>query len=334
MRIGTVNYATEQGLGILVKSFFDAGILTDIFVVEHGSRKNQNWYPNAPKGRLRSRADKLKAQELCKKMDVMFFFETPFDWSLIPFCKEHGVKTILMPMYECMPRELPYEPDLIINPSHLDQDYYPEGTHIPIPVTMEWNQRLVANKFVHNAGHFGLKGRNGTLELLQAVEHIKKPIELVIRSQSGMDEMLNHVPSVANDPRVTIQQGSIPYEELWKEGDVFVFPEKFNGLSLPLQEARAAGMLVMAADRFPMNNWLPRQPLIPVEGYQKSAISGRCNEFDEAILNPIKIAETIDAWHGGNIRTYSDSGKEWAKTMSWEALKPQYMEAIECVLSM
>ena len=152
---------------------------------------------------------------------------------------------------------------------------------------------------------------------------------------------------------------------------MFVFPEKFNGLSLPLQEARAAGMLVLATDRFPMNTWLPREmkagcvrcgsqslrlgdigegercfcnscnhmmkaehlgsktsTLIPVESYNRTCVSPRCLEFDEAVLFPRKIAERIDSLYGKDISAYSESGREWAKTMSWEVLGPRYKEEL------
>jgi hypothetical protein len=225
-------------------------------------------------------------------------------------------------MYECMPRELPEKPDKFINPSLLDQQYYPEGTFIPVPVEgVKWRRREAARVFVHNAGHLGLKGRNGTQELLDAMPYCKQPIRLIIRAQDSVAPRGTKL-----DPRIDLQIGTVPHEELWRVGDVFVFPEKFNGLSLPLQEARAAGMLVMCADRFPMNTWLPKSPLIPVKSYQRNQI-GHCNDFDEAVIDPRDIAATMDAWYGQDISQHSEDGWEWSRKMTWEALKPLYLEA-------
>ncbi len=95
-----------------------------------------------------------------------------------------------------------------------------------------------------------------------------------------------------------------------------------------------AGMLVMATNRFPMDQWLPTECLIPMCGTRTSNVSGAYNDFEEAIIDPKDIAKTIDEWYGKDITEYSQSAKDWTETMSWETLKPQYMEQIECVLSM
>lgn len=323
MRIGTINYATEQGLGILVKDFFDNGILNDVMVVRHSSRKtHEEWYP---KTKISTGQKSMK--EFVRSLDVFFIFETPFDWDLIPFCKEHGVKTVLMPMYECMPSELPHQPDKIINPSLLDQQYYPSGEFIPVPVNVQWRLRNKANVFVHNAGNLGLRGRNGTAELIESIRYVKnQDIKLILRCQKQPD-----LPKKL-DPRIDLRPGTVPYEQLYSEGDVFIFPEKFNGLSLPLQEARAAGMVVMATDRFPMNTWLPRSPLIPISGTSRARIGG-CNPFDEAIIDPKDIALCIDGLSTQNepgvIEQYSQGGRAWAMKMSWSELAPRYLRALE-----
>jgi hypothetical protein len=118
------------------------------------------------------------------------------------------------------------------------------------------------------------------------------------------------------------------YDELFSEGDTFIFPESFNGLSLPLQEAYSAGMCVMATDRFPMNTWLPREPLIPVEKYRRDNVGGSCVEFDRAVIEPRLIAATIDNWYGRDISHLSSSGRDWAAEHSWEKLKPVYLEEL------
>lgn len=326
MKIGTLCYATEQGLGILAKSFYDAGVITDALVVLHGRREtHMSWFPRAQQlGDLRSSYARKLAEAFCSGMDLMLFFETPFIWELIPFCRANRIRTALMPMYECMPAKWPHTPDIILNPSHLDQQYFPAGVHVPVPVDgVEWRQRHTAKIFVHNAGHGGLKGRNGTKELLEAMQYVVSPIELIVRSQDSI-----HGCASLTDQRIKFELGTIPYEELWSKGDVFVFPEKFNGLSLPLQEARAAGMLVMCADRQPMNQWLPREPLIPVAGYRRQRVGPPYTEFEEAIVEPRAIAAKIDEYYGKDITQYSQDGKTYAEDMAWEMLKPKYLQAL------
>ncbi len=361
MRVGTLCYATCQGLGYLAKNFVDNGVVTDPFVVLHRHHPNQlDWYPDAPQALINKLSmPEVKAQlkDFISKMDVMLFFETPFDWSLIPLCREMGVKTVVEVMHECMPESIPFQPDLWLCPSMLDFECFsgvdrdflkhalkfnpydpPTGAtrcaYLPVPVDwVKWRQRTKAEVFVHNAGHGGLKGRNGTKELLEAIPLVKSPAKFIIRTQ----ESLRGLNPALTDSRVHFVGRTVPWNELYEEGDVFCFPEHFNGLSLPLQEARAAGMLVMATDRFPNNDWLPffpqdgpsSSPLIPVSGTRKNRIGPPYREFDEALIDPKDIAERIDAWYGQDIADYSLSGKQWAEENGWTILKPKYLKVLE-----
>lgn len=327
MSVGAMTYATDQGLGILAKSFYDAGIVTDFLIVNHDSRPNHyDWYPQSSV--IKAPLDRSIAQRFIATVDTMLFFETPFLWELINDCKVLGTKSVLMPMHECMPDPLPTTPDLILCPSALEMRLY-GGVFIPVPAsTVPFNLRKTATTFVHNAGNLGLKGRNGTFELLMALPHIKSPIKLIVRSQTDEIKKLMG-PQIANDERLDLRIGSVPHDELWEEGDVFVFPEKFNGLSLPLQEARAAGMLVMAADRFPMNSWLPRDPLVPVEYEFFTQIRNGWVKFKEAKITPQAIAATIDDWFCQDIEEYSRQGLHWAHDNGWAVLGPRYKEALK-----
>lgn len=357
MKVGTFAFATDQGLGVLAKSFYDNGVVTDVLPILHSSRPNhEEWYPKADKWvtNLRDESQRRLLIYFAEKMDVMMFFETPFWWPIISVCRNAGVKTVLMPMYECMPKELPVQPDLIINPSLLDQQYYPSGVFIPVPVSVPWRQRTRAEVFVHNAGHGGLKGRNGTAELLEALEHIKSPAKIIIRCQDSLYRTANHrqVAQLTNplirrgqkldydtalsdenappvEKMVDLRVGTVPYSELYNEGDVFIFPEKFNGLSLPLQEARGAGMLVMGTRRFPIDQWLPVDPLITPRGYSQIKVGSNTNTVNEATVYPEDIAAKIDEWYGKDITEYSDDGLEYAHFNSWEALRPLYLNVLE-----
>lgn len=307
MRVGSVVFATEQGLGYLAKEFYEKGIINKVVIREHSTRKSHyEWY---------KKEDIVKYEELLETCDTLLFIETPHDWKLIPKARDKGVKTILIPMYECTRYPLPYEPDLIIVPSLLDHKYYNDkkAVFLPIPVNTVWKERKEAKIFVHNAGNGGLGGRNGTKELIEALRYTSSPFKLIIRSQIPLPKI--------NDERVEVRLGT--FDDIWSEGDVFIFPEKFNGLSLPLQEAFASGMLVMCGDRFPMNTWLPTEPLIPIHSYKKERIAV---EFDSAIMTPQDIAMSIDKWYGKDITKFSLLGKDWGMKHSWEVLKAEYLK--------
>lgn len=310
--IGSIVLATDQGLGYLAKAFFNNGIINKVLIHEHTSRENhREWYPRS--------AIVSSQEELLEVCDTLIFFEEVWDWKIIIKAREKGIKTILIPMYECTRYPFPYEPDEIWCPSELDYKFYKDRGQeniklIQIPVDVEWKQRTTAVKFVHNAGNGGLGGRNGTKELIEAFNHVKSPATLLIRSQ---------VPLKCDNPKIEVRIGT--FDDIWSDGDVFVFPEKFNGLSLPLQEAFASGMLVMATRRFPNTCYLPMNPLIQVESYQVERIS---TEFMSAVINPKEIAKTIDLFYNTNIENYSLLGKEYNEKNSWKNLKETYLKLL------
>lgn len=353
MKVGSLVFATDQGLGYLAKDFYDNGVITDVMVVAHGKRpEHMDWYPGAEKvNSLRSQQEWRRIEEFASRMDAMWFLETPFLWHLLPFCRTRKIPTVLSVMYECEPRELPFQPSAIHSPSLLDKQYYPNSIHIPVPIPrwVQWKKRERARVFVHNAGHGGLKGRNGTRELLDAIPLVQSPVEFIIRSQEDIGvkfdvEMWSGKASHYNESGsgehirtgkigkadVSTVCGTIPQERLYGSGDVFVFPERFNGLSLPLQEACASGMCVMATDRFPNNRYLHPAPLILPDRYVTGQRVARgTNVFEEAIVTPEAIAKKIDTWFDSDITQYSELGKEYGGRMSWDVLKPQYMKLLE-----
>lgn len=348
MKIGSLVYATDQGLGYLARSFYDHGIVTDVVVVGHRHHVNHyDWYPKSPVINILDVTRSNGAETIRRfidGMDAMLFFETPFDWSLMDYCREQGVKTFLMPMHECTP--ISYKaPDVFLCPSSLDFATFSRGCvecegdkpytcrkhyWTPVPVATEWKQRSRVEVFVHNAGHGGLKGRNGTAELLEALRLVKSPATLILRSQDRLPlKVGSDGHAQVGNVKVIASCGTLEHKWLYDAGDCFIFPEKFNGLSLPLQEARAAGMLVMCCDRAPMNDWLPTEYLIPVRDTRQNQIGPAYLPFEETIVSPHDIAATIDRWYGQAIVDYSVKGRMWAETMSWKALGPVYQRIVE-----
>lgn len=353
IRCGTICYACQSGLGILAKSFYDHGIVNDAFVVEHSHHPTQwSWYldaPHCPIRKLEQNACELR--RFVDGLDILLCFETPFFWPIVSYAKSKGVKTVCMPMYECSLTNPPATFDEYWCPSLLDLRYFsemhmPEGERVspfetyhgvhgsvsrftPVPVEVEWKQRHTAKVFVHNAGHGGLKGRNGTNELVEALSFAKSPATFLIRSQEYQSDVEESLAKISSTVDVHYSSGTRDAKDLYTEGDIFLFPEKFNGLSLPLQEARAAGMLVMSVDRYPMNTWLPDGPLIPVVTTVKNRIGPPYMEFDEAVINPRMIAEKIDEFYGVDIHEYSLNGLFWSRKMSWDVLGPKYLELLE-----
>lgn len=335
-RIGTVCYATEQGLGYLAKSFYDARVITDVMIFRHphGDRPTRReWYPPGTVELTSRPFVGERVERFLDDLDCVLFFETPFDWGFVRRCRERGVKTVLIPMYEWMVERPPHRLDGMIFPSLLDQDYfrgsYPDCPFIPIPAdpAFSWEQRTIARKFLHNAGNIGSRNHKGTLELLQAMKFVRSPIQLTVRCQDGrgLRQLIQSAPEVERDSRVQFVFEPVPRESLFRGHDVYVAPEKYNGLSLPLQEAFASGLAVMTTNRYPANTWLPPEPLIPASGTRSVRVAPGHLVVEESIVRPEKIAEAIDLWYLADVSQLSRAGRDWAVANSWDQLRPRYL---------
>jgi len=347
MRVGTICYATEQGIGYLPKDFYDAGVITDVMVFLHGSRKTHlEWYPPGTVELVQRPFSGPRVESWLRSIDVLLQFETPFDWNVLNLARQFGVRTCIVPMYECTPATIPVKPDRWLCPSELDCQYFPGSPYVPIPVKQDWHLRFRARRFLHNGGNLGLREHKGTRQILEALKLVTKPVHLTVRAQDvrGLRQILEEVfdaklwgqssgvfdlSSERVGWRLSAMLGSVHRGQLFApEFDAFVMAEKYNGLSLPIQEAYASGMLVMTSDRFPMNTWLPRWPLFPVSQYIRARVGGPYNEYDEAVLEPAAIAAKLDEVFNAPIDAYSLEGYEWAQRNSWAALKPKWLEAL------
>lgn len=329
MNIGTICYATRSGLGYLAKQFYDNGIINRIYVLDHPRYEaNREWY------REEHRFGRFTADAFLKGLDAILIFENAFtQWRLVDLAKKRGIKLIIIPMYEWTPNPLPINPDLVLCPSKLDIYYFKhynyEFIHIPAP-DLPWLERTHAKLFVHNAGHGQVGYAKGTPEVLEAMRYTESDARLLVRGQTGEKRIADVFREYIGMENVDFEYGDKPYEELFSTGDVYINAERYNGLSLPLQEAYSSGMLVMTTDRFPANSWLPKEPLIPYSKIGKHTLNH--TEFDIVTVDPRTIAKKIDEWYGKPILEYSQRGQRWAEEHSWDRMRPQYLDLIRSVV--
>jgi glycosyltransferase involved in cell wall biosynthesis len=330
--VGSIVYSNNTGLGVLARDFYNHGLINKVII-----------QPTDKEPIIQDRfwaEDVYKKEELARfidEIDVLFILEQylpyPYQWEnsiSLQEIRNRGKKIVLMPMYECTHPGYYSEVDFVICPSLLDLDivkYFGTSSakFIPVPVEENWKKRGNAKVFIHNAG-YSENFRNGTKEVLEAMQYVKNDVQLIVRCQGGRPELENLIGHYAiHDQRIIPHIGEIHREELYQEGDVFLFPEKYNGLSLPLQEAFASGMGIMAGNRFPINTWLPPGMLIKVDHYtfENHAVSIQLANF-----NPVDIAFSMDRWYNVDIGEFSIAGKNWAENNSWERLIPLYKEIL------
>lgn len=323
--IAFIARADNSGLGSLSLEFVNHLKPKKILVIKNGVYRA---FPERYSGydyQVSTRDISQESMEwLLAGVRVLVCVETPYNWRLYNLARYRGIKVVMIPMYEGMKPNAP-PPDLYLCTSKLDYNEFPEPkVFFPWPVNRDkipYRRRTKADIFLHNAGHGGMFGRNGTQELLRAMRYVRSDIKLVINSQIQLS---------CDDPRVEVRVGNrMNYEDVWGEGDVFVFPEKFNALCLPINEALAAGMPIIATNRFPFNDFLPKQLLVDVEDEIMVKI---CRRIKMSIPSAEDIARKIDAIAHQDITALSDESNRLANNISWERLQNAYIETLWSVL--
>lgn len=330
-RLGIVARCDNSGLGVMAFDFFRNFIVEKVLTVS-GSYQNYydrfEGYGGTQQIICAQHTPTIEEIEnFLKDLDVVVAFETPYNWNLFTIAREKGVKTVLIPMYEWTPPkdQMPSEPDLYLCPSELDMkeiDGNKELIHTPINLDLiPYRERTEAKTFVFNNGHGGFGGRNSLVEFLQAIQFVKSDVKFIIRSQVDFEPI--------NDSRVSVFDGDLPYEDLWKDGDICVHIHKFDGLSLPLNEAMAAGMPILGLNIFPHNTFLPKETLIEPEAIGKVQLA---RKTDSAVISPLKIAEKIDEIAGmpsEKIIELSKRSRAIAEGWSWKEQKGKFIIAIQ-----
>lgn len=191
--------------------------------------------------------------------------ETFYGFEMIKLANQNNIKTFNQYNYEfCdhLRQPLP-NPYLWLAPSHWYTEEmkakFENVRYLPPPIftndfkdARETNfDRTGSRRFVHIVGKQAEHDRNGTEDLLRALEFCQSEFELVIRSQYPL-------PYEINDRRLTFDFGNkTEQNELYKDFDAMIIPRRYGGLCLPMNEALCSGLPVIMTDVSPNNQILP-----------------------------------------------------------------------------
>lgn len=341
MRIGLIARCDNTGLGIQSKEFFDhikckALVIDFSAMIPSGSYKdilkpNLDWYPGQTvfkwgnKHNLRGDIPRHIIEEFISDIDVLFAMETPYDYNIFEMCRARGVKTILQLNFEFLdfPSASLPAPDLFAAPSPWNFLHIPDKKILlPVPAnTKRFKPARKEKTFVHIAGRPAVHDRNGTELFMRALEHVKNDITVIVNSQKPISYSMGIIKNVTMHEDFTSKPN---YYDNY-QGGVLVMPRKYGGLCLPMNEAIAAGMPVIATDIPPNNTWLPKEWLVPAD-YKSSF---RCKKYVDVYEADVKaLANKIDQFCDSEFYNSAvDQALDIREQISWETLLPKYYEA-------
>jgi glycosyltransferase involved in cell wall biosynthesis len=340
--LGLIARADRSGLGVQSLEFFRAMKPDRVLVINVGHMADSgehcnkvtdlSWYPGAMicNG---WQPNRLQLQAFLAGLDSVFSCETFYSDELPHMARSMGVKTVLQPNFEFL---RPWAaPDLWAAPSLWRFSEIPERKiHLPVPIATD---RFTAREFPATAGNFlhvvgrpAVHDRNGTTDLLEALQYVTAEITLTLRCQNSVyiNELVSqHV--IPGNVNVRIAPSAVQnYWELYDTGDVLVMPRRYGGLSLPVNEALGAGMPVIMTDASPNNTWLPSDWLVPARKINEFHAMTRVDVYQ---ADPIALAAKIDAFatNADLYGTAKTQAAQLAKQYSWQEMKPLYDEALK-----
>lgn len=348
MRIGLIARADKTGLGIQTNEFFKHMKPDKVMVVDLHHCSNQHpdlsLYPDCNLTLWHDRrypgteiVHDPVVDEFLRDLDIVFTCETPYNYYLYVKAKEMGVKTVQQFNYEFLDylylNNLPY-PDMLASPSlwHFNDvkqkfQYYTRVEHLPVPVNrnlLPFRKRDRLTSILHTAGTPAVEDRNGTNIAISAMAHVKSPVTLHLKSQKQIDTLGLH--------NVSVDYSHFrDYHDLYGDQDAYMMPRKFGGLSLPINEAISAGMVFIGSKTSPQTEWLPNECLVDGHVSKQIMTKTMIDIFETDIM---ALANKIDELYEDSdlFSSLSNKMNELAEEISWENMRPKYLELFGSLL--
>jgi|GEM_PF-1159319 len=360
IRLGLIARCDSTGLGIQTEGYYRHLDPTKTLVVDisdfNYNKQFPERYTDSPIGSLsfvKGFPTNEDVEVFLEGLDVVLIAESAYNPYLYTRARELGVKTAVAYNYEFFDwfdRTKP-KPDMLIAPSrwHFDDVQklcYEAGLehiylHCPIDRTELPPRKITqARTFLHTAGRSAAHDRNGTQLVIEASRYLKTPAQIIVHFQG--EQGLGHqatqtiadyvdlLERVGDPSKLTIEVMDLEdYADVYKQGDVLLLPRRYGGNCLPLNEALSVGMPAIMTDISPNNELLPKNWLVPA--YWTNHFTPR-TVVDIYSVEPELLAEKIDEFYNyKESRMWFENIKagELAQKISWPAMKPQYLKALE-----
>lgn len=322
-KIGIIARCDNRGLGIQTWEFYKHIEPFKILIVifDHENNHPERY----EKGNVRickEKPDQSDLNWLLGGIDVLVVFETVYSSEVLSQAKQRGIATIMQPNWEWFDEK--DRPDLLIPPSLWHFEDYPDPKiYLPAPVNRDlipFKLREKAKVFLHNAGNMQAGyDRNGTKILFEAIPLVKSDVKFIIKSQIKIEG--------SKDGRIEmVCDDKLNYWEQWQtDADVLLYPRRYGGLSLPLNEAMSAGLVPIMIDCDPVNRFLPKELLIKPNGKEELFIRQKVESYS---IMPDELAKKIDEIANKDITKFSKISDHIAENWSWTKLKSKYLRIL------
>lgn len=319
---------TDRGLGIQTHAMFE-NLRPDktLVVINHksGFDSHPENYPGATLvdlhlGPHKSSLDETTVRDWWQGLDVVLSVETLYDWDLVEWARQDGVRTVIHGNPEFWMSTNP-QPDVWWWPTSWRLEHLPAGPVVPVPVP---DVPIVALdpaegplRAVHVAGNGAMGDRNGTTTLASAMRSIPAGVKLTVYSQVPVPPIRAKVlPPVANR------------WDMYSGQHVLVLPRRYGGLCLPALEAMASGLAVVMSDCSPNQMW---EPVYLMPSDSDRVLTMQTGPVQTHACFPNVVANTLKYFNSNRMALADRQARsrEWAERNRWSELAPLYHRLID-----
>lgn len=206
-------------------------------------------------------------------------------------------------------------------PTVWEQDHLPPGFDIPTPVDDDCIALDLpgTNRLLHVGGHSAAADRNGSRIVHGIMGRINHSWR--VASQDGMK--LN--------PRLLRNVEPVGYVEdrwtLYEDCGILVYPRRYGGQSLQVNEAMARGLAVVMTDCEPnITTW----PVVPVTSRPTARVKTAGGMKQMYQVNPQALIDVLQALVADSdmLQRWQARSLAWARDNAWSVWKPRIEELI------
>lgn len=329
MRFGLIARSeTDRGLGIQTFAMHE-NLHPDktlvVLVPQSGFASHPENYPGATFVTLTDDGlDERTVRTWLRGLDVVVTVETFYDWQIILWAYEEGVRTVVHGNPEFWMESNP-QPDVWWWPTTWRLDKLPVGPVVPVPIE---DHRLFTARnphdgilsVVHIAGN-AMADRNGTNVIHNAMRQVPYGVSVDIYAQTN----------VAQSKKVRTHKSVSDRWTMYNDHHALVIPRRYGGLCLPVQEAMACGLAVFMSDCSPNQTmW----PVIPLASELSRVIPMQTGDVQTYDVTPNALANALKHYmhDRDGLAEYQERSRRWANQHRWSVLKDRYYDELHNAL--
>jgi len=324
-RIGLVGYNTASGIGSCNRDICAHLPIDHWLIVRHPTYPTLEQPSGINVDLCADRESQSELVDLCQNIDILLTVETEFIRNQSQIARRLGVVTVCVPMIEWLPKHgWPQLIDTFLcptresfaqvnaeHPGRCHEFLWPVDTH-----SFAFRERTKCERFVFINGHGGHSSRKGG-DVVRRALSLAPDIHLIVYDQT------NTIWPDGCDVRAEAPTR----EALYRDGDVLIFPARFNGIGLEQLEAMASGLPVIATDAAPMSESVCLD-LIRCDS-SRVAQSSRPRTIPIHEPDSSHLAELLRKWHCRDVSESSHAARAFAELRSWTTASDVFMAAIK-----